>query len=212
MQERSIAERFEQALDALIEQVRDDRSVLAAILCGSLSHDRVWAGSDIDLVLVTIDDTKVEQGDLSLYADGVNVHAHLVPRAQLRKIIEGSTRNSFMHAFLGEGRNSRSNPATFIGCYDAIRDLFTQTPLSVERGYKAGRFSFNVKGGRCEECQGEGVGAYGHPDRASPGCDQDGRSRDRPRARRRARRRRGGGDGNTGAGRRLQEVAHRLVP
>jgi excinuclease ABC subunit A len=55
------------------------------------------------------------------------------------------------------GRNSRSNPATYVGFYDAIRDLFTQAPLSVERGYKAGRFSFNVKGGRCEECQGEGV-------------------------------------------------------
>ncbi len=55
------------------------------------------------------------------------------------------------------GRNSRSNPATYIGFYDTIRDLFTQAPLSKERGYKAGRFSFNVKGGRCEECQGEGV-------------------------------------------------------
>src|SRR5579871_1370627 len=55
------------------------------------------------------------------------------------------------------GRNSRSNPATYIGFYDSIRDLFTQTPLAVEREYKAGRFSFNVKGGRCEECQGEGV-------------------------------------------------------
>lgn len=55
------------------------------------------------------------------------------------------------------GRNSRSNPATYIGFYDNIRNLFTEAPLSVERGYKAGRFSFNVKGGRCEECQGEGV-------------------------------------------------------
>jgi excinuclease ABC subunit A len=55
------------------------------------------------------------------------------------------------------GRNSRSNPATYVGFYDNVRDLFTQAPLSVERGYKAGRFSFNVKGGRCEECQGEGV-------------------------------------------------------
>jgi len=55
------------------------------------------------------------------------------------------------------GRNSRSNPATYIGFYDNIRDLFTEAPLSVERGYQAGRFSFNVKGGRCEECQGEGV-------------------------------------------------------
>jgi excinuclease ABC subunit A len=55
------------------------------------------------------------------------------------------------------GRNSRSNPATYIGFYDNIRDLFTEAPLAVERGYKPGRFSFNVKGGRCEECQGEGV-------------------------------------------------------
>jgi excinuclease ABC subunit A len=55
------------------------------------------------------------------------------------------------------GRNSRSNPATYVGFYDTIRDLFTQAPLSVERGYKPGRFSFNVKGGRCEECQGEGA-------------------------------------------------------
>jgi excinuclease ABC subunit A len=55
------------------------------------------------------------------------------------------------------GRNSRSNPATYIGFYDSIRDLFTQTPLAAQREYKAGRFSFNVKGGRCEECQGEGV-------------------------------------------------------
>jgi excinuclease ABC subunit A len=55
------------------------------------------------------------------------------------------------------GRNSRSNPATYVGFYDTIRDLFTKAPLSLERDYKAGRFSFNVKGGRCEECQGEGV-------------------------------------------------------
>jgi excinuclease ABC subunit A len=55
------------------------------------------------------------------------------------------------------GRNSRSNPATYIGFYDNIRGLFAAAPLAVERGYQAGRFSFNVKGGRCEECQGEGV-------------------------------------------------------
>ncbi|MYB39045.1 MAG: excinuclease ABC subunit UvrA [Gammaproteobacteria bacterium] len=55
------------------------------------------------------------------------------------------------------GRNSRSNPSTYVGFYDQIRTLFANAELAKERGYKPGRFSFNVKGGRCEECQGEGV-------------------------------------------------------
>jgi predicted nucleotidyltransferase len=104
MEKGSIEERFQGALEVLVEQVKQDRSVLAAILCGSLSHDRVWAKSDIDLVLVTIDDKKVEQGDLALYASGVNVHAVLLPRAQFRKTVEGSIRNSFMHSLLAKGR------------------------------------------------------------------------------------------------------------
>src|SRR5262249_37434321 len=73
-------------------------------LCGSLSHDTVWAKSDIDLVLVTIDDRKVESSDMALNADGVNVHALLMPRTEFRKIVEGSIRNSFMHSFLAKGR------------------------------------------------------------------------------------------------------------
>ena len=84
--------------------MKRDRSILAAILCGSLSHDIVWAKSDIDLVLVTIDDKKLERAGLSLYADGVNVHAFLMPRAEFRKTVEGAVRNSFMHSLLAKGR------------------------------------------------------------------------------------------------------------
>jgi uncharacterized protein len=100
----STRQQFTQALDALVSQVKEDRSILAAVLCGSLSHDTVWAKSDIDLVFVTVDDRKIETTDLSLYADGVNIHAILMPRTEFRQAVEGSTRNSFMHSFLTKGR------------------------------------------------------------------------------------------------------------
>jgi uncharacterized protein len=100
----SIQQKFTEALAALVEQVKGDRSVLAAILCGSLAHDTVWEKSDIDLVLVTTDDKKADRADLALYAGGVNVHAYLMPRAEFRKTVEGAVRSSFMHSLLAKGR------------------------------------------------------------------------------------------------------------
>ena len=55
------------------------------------------------------------------------------------------------------GRTPRSNPATYTGMFNAIRDLFAKLPTAKVRGYESGRFSFNVKGGRCEKCQGDGL-------------------------------------------------------
>jgi len=114
-----IQKKFTEAIDALVEQIKEDHSILAAILCGSLSYDAVWAKSDIDLVLVTIDDKKAPSGGLSLYADGVNVHAFLFSRAQFRQTVEGSLHNSFMHSLLAKGKLLYTHDQT-------IADLFAR--------------------------------------------------------------------------------------
>jgi len=125
MAERSVQQKFADALDRLIEQVKVDRSILAAILCGSLSHDKVWAKSDIDLVLVTIDDRSLEKesNGISLYADDVNVHAFMMPRAQFRKTVEGSVHNSFMHSLLAKGRLLYTHDQTITDLCDKLRDI-----------------------------------------------------------------------------------------
>jgi hypothetical protein len=99
-----IQQQFTAALDALTEQVKHDTSVLAAILCGSLSHDTVWAKSDIDLVFVTIDDRQSSSAGLAIASEGVYVHALLISRTAFRKIVEGSTDDLFMRSFLAKGR------------------------------------------------------------------------------------------------------------
>ena len=123
MEQKAIEQQFTVALEALVEQIRADRSVLAAILCGSLSHDTVWAKSDIDLVLVTIDDQKVQQSDVSLYADGVNVHAFLMPRAEFRSMVEGSIHNSFVHSLLAKGRLLYTHDQTIADLCERLRKI-----------------------------------------------------------------------------------------
>jgi len=116
-------QRFNAALEALIAQIKCDRSVLAAILCGSLSYDKVWDKSDIDLVLVTIDDNKPAEEGLSLYADGINVHALTMPRAAFRKTVEGSIRNSFQHSFLAKGRLLYTHDETIAALCEQLQSI-----------------------------------------------------------------------------------------
>jgi predicted nucleotidyltransferase len=118
-----IQKKFTEALDDLVAQVKQDRSILAAILCGSLSYDSVWAKSDIDLALVTIDDKKVESAHLALYAGGLNVHAFLMPRAEFRKTLEGAVRNSFMHSLLAKGRLLYTHDETIAALCDRLNEI-----------------------------------------------------------------------------------------
>src|SRR4030095_2593108 len=141
-----IHQEFSHALATLIDQVKEDRSIVAAILCGSLSHDTVWAKSDIDLVFVTVDDKKLGATDMALYADGVNVHAFLMPRVEFRKTVESSIHNSFMHSFLAKGRLLYSHDPTIadlcaglakIGQRDAQVQLFRVAIHVLPAMYKA---------------------------------------------------------------------------
>jgi predicted nucleotidyltransferase len=125
MSASSIQKKFNAALDRLITQVKLDRSILAAILCGSLSHDKVWEKSDIDLVLITVDDKifKAESDGVSLYADDVNVHAFMLSRKQFRKTVEGSLHNSFMHSLLAKGRLLYTHDETIATLCDKLNDI-----------------------------------------------------------------------------------------
>jgi len=123
MASNATQQKFSAALEALIEQVKKDRCVLAAILCGSLSHDTVWAKSDIDLLLITIDDKKTGKGALSLYADGINVHAILMPRTEFRRTVEGSIRNSFLHSLLAKGRLLYTHDDSIAGLCAGLHEI-----------------------------------------------------------------------------------------
>jgi hypothetical protein len=142
----SVREKFIESVDALVAQITQDKSVLAAILCGSLSHDTVWAKSDVDLVLVTIDDRTIDNRGLALSANGVNVHAILYTRSDFRKLAEGAVRNSFMHSFLAKGRLLFTHDETIeqlfaqlagLGEHDTKLQLFRAATQVLPALYKA---------------------------------------------------------------------------
>lgn len=119
----SLEQRYTAALERLVEQIKQDRSILAVFLCGSLSHDRVWQGSDIDLGLVTVDDKKIQTTSLALYADGINVHAFLFPRAQFRQMVSGALQHSFIHSLLAQGRLLYTHDETIADLAAALKTL-----------------------------------------------------------------------------------------
>lgn len=98
----STRQRFESATDELIADVRQDPNILAAILCGSLSHDEVWDRSDIDLVLVSVDDKKMEQRHIALVKDNINIHTTIMTRGEFRTGLESATRNTFEHSLFAK--------------------------------------------------------------------------------------------------------------
>lgn len=141
--------KFTAALDALVDEIKRDKAILAAILCGSLSHDVVWEKSDIDLILVTVDDRRVGPGDLPVYADGVNVHVILMARACFRKTVEGSLHQSFMHSLLAKGRLLYTHDPTIAELCERLPEIGTRdTGLQLLRAatqalpciYKAHKF------------------------------------------------------------------------
>jgi uncharacterized protein len=114
---------FTAAVDALAAQLRKDSSVLAVVLCGSLAHDTVWDKSDVDLVLITIDEPKVSAEGVSLYADGINVHASLITRAAFRQLVQGAVQNSFMHSLLAKGRLLYTHDETIARLCESLHEL-----------------------------------------------------------------------------------------
>ena len=123
----TVRQRFDAALETLVAQITQDRSILAAVLCGSLSHDTVWQKSDIDLVLITVDDKLIPASDIALNADGVNVHAFLLPRSEFRKTVEGSSRNSFVHSLLAKGRLLFTHDPTIADLFDSLPESANAT-------------------------------------------------------------------------------------
>ena len=185
MSPESVQQKFTAALDALIAQVKHDRSVLAAILCGSLSHDTVWAQSDIDLALVTIDEKKGSADSIAIYADGVNVHAFLMTRTEFRAVVEGSLHNSFMHALLAKGRLLYTHDETIADLCERLREI----------GERDRRIQLLRAGCHALSCDREGAQVVRHARRSrlhrpvasvprhSPGADRGDRGRAAGRSR-----------------------------
>jgi hypothetical protein len=119
----SARQRFQAALDTRLEQVEQDRHILAAVLCGSLSHDEVYDKSDIDLVLICSDDEKTKRHGVSLVVDDVNIHTSVTPRTEFKKAVEGTGRNTVEHSLYAKSTLLFTKDPTIEGLFEQIQRL-----------------------------------------------------------------------------------------
>lgn len=117
-----VRQRFLEALDALVERLKQDRMVIAAILAGSLSHDQVWAKSDIDLIILVRDDAK-KTGGYSLVENGVHICASVMTRRKFKEALERSLQSDFFHSVVAHSRLLFSTDETLKDYYDNIRHV-----------------------------------------------------------------------------------------
>jgi RNA polymerase sigma factor (sigma-70 family) len=112
---------FNEALEAFVGKVKQDRYIIAAILFGSLSHDTVWRKSDIDVILVGRDEKPTKE--FYLVENGVNIHAVLYPRSKFKQVIEGSLQGSFMHSSFALSTLLFTTDDTIRGYYENVRHI-----------------------------------------------------------------------------------------
>ena len=135
-------------------QVQEDRHILAGLLCGSLSHDRVWEGSDIDLILIFTDDQKTKDHSVSLVENDVNIHANVLSRSGFKKWVEGAAANSFTHSLVAKGKLIFSKDPSIDAFLEEIRTLGSRDSqiqllnagASVSYGYNKAQKFFLTRG------------------------------------------------------------------
>jgi uncharacterized protein len=117
----SVRQRFEKAVESLVADLKQDRTILAAILGGSLAYDEVWEKSDIDLVLVA-DETHKRQNHTLLYEE-VSIHAMIYPRSAFKKAIEGTLQGAFFHSFFSKTRLLYTHDDSLLRLYDDVHKV-----------------------------------------------------------------------------------------
>ena len=138
--------RYEAALETLVQDVKNDDHILAAILCGSLAYDEVWDKSDIDLVLICTDDKQTKSDGVSLCYDSINIHTTVKTRSAFRQALEASTHNTFHHSLFAKAKLLYSRDPTIedilkklhnIGDRDRKIHIIQSTQEALSTLYKA---------------------------------------------------------------------------